>query len=820
MEKIIYPKLRIKAFFLAPLFLLLLAGFPLKGWAVGAVHAVKSGNWSDNTVWNTNTVPTSVNTVTIGSGYSVIVDLAGEKCSTLTLGDGSGSGSLVFNAGATLTMSGILTIGNTFPGNIDMTNGGILSIAKFSITNAGTWIPGSGSVILTGTAQTLPTTFVTSFNNLTIYLSSGVVKLSFKMNIANSLNIALGGLDLAGYGLTAGDLQGIKQLTNSGANQTVTVGGDGNSTVFSGIIQNGTGTITLVKNGTGTLTLLGANTYSGGTYLNAGEIDIDSPTAIGTGLFTISAGTTIDNTSGAPITLINSNTQLWNGNFTFRGSNDLNLGTGTVTLGTSPSVSVLGGTLTVGGTINDLVNSLTTVGSGTFSLASQTVQLNSLSMGSGSFISTSSSLSLTGNFSDSGTFSNNNGSVILNGTALQTISALSIPEAFNNLLFNNPSGATLYSPLSVSGSLNLSNGIINSNDSTDIIYITSTGGTSGGKAASYINGPMAKIGNSAFLFPIGGSGRYMPLAISGPATATDTILAKYTFASPVNPFSVNSPLTSVSTIEYWTISESVPTDAVYVRLYWQNASQSGISTFDSTVRVSNYSGGLWYDLGQSAITATTSGNVTSNSTISNFSNVNITFGTINNNSNPLPVTLTSFNATYIAESNSVLTNWDVASQLNNNEFTVEKTLDGIHYSLVGNLPGAGTTPFAKSYSLVDNNPIQGMSYYRLKQTDMDGYSVEFPPVAVFDGTIPTGSITIYPNPVVENTTLNYISEDNAPISVSIADLTGRIISSTEFSNVKTGENTFSINTATLNSGIYLLQVTNSKKSFYQKILKQ
>lgn len=821
MQHIYHTTAKIRTLVLSFLFLLFFAGVPQYCSAVAPpIHAIKSGNWSDNTVWNTNAVPTSVNAVTIGSSYTVTVDQAGEKCTTLALGDGTNSGSLVFNSSATLTVSGTLTVGSSYPGNIDMTNGGILSVAKFSIPDPGTWIPGTGTVILTGTAQTLPTTFVTSFNNLTIYLSSGVVKLSLNLTVANSLNIALGGLDLAGFSLTAGDLQGIKALTNSGVNQIATVGSDGNSTVFSGIIQNGTGTITLVKTGTGTLTLLGGNTYSGGTHLNEGEIDIDNATAIGTGPLTISAGTFIDNTNGAPITLTNNNVQIWNGNFTFRGSNDLNLGTGAVTLGTSPSVSVLGGTLTVGGTINDLVNSLTTVGSGTFSLGSQAVQLNALALGSGTFIATSGNLSLAGNYSDSGTFINNSGTVIFNGTTGQTVSTIAVPETFNNVTFYDASGITLSSPISISGILNLSNGIVNSNDSSDIIYVNPTASCMGGSAASYINGTMAKIGNSAFVFPIGGSGRYMPLGISAPASAIDTITAAYTFATPVNPFSLNSPLTAVSTLEYWTMGESVSTDAVKVTLYWQNASKSGIYTYDSTVRVAKYTGGAWNDLGQSSITASSSGSVTSNSTVSGFSNLLVTFGTINSSSNPLPITLTAFNAIYIEESNSVLINWDVASQLNNKEFTVEKTTDGINYMEVGSLPGAGTTPFAKSYSLVDYSPYTGLSYYRLKQTDEDGNSTGFYQVPVSINLTITGSINVYPNPVKANAVLTYISENNQPITVTISDLSGKIISSSTYQLVQKGTNSFLLNTATLMQGLYLLHVSDSRKSYYGKLVKQ
>ena len=73
---------------------------------------------------------------------------------------------------------------------------------------------------------------------------------------------------------------------------------------------------------------------------------------IGSGTLAI-AGGTIDNTTGNPATLGFNNAQVWAGNFIFAGTNDLNLGTGAVTLTSTPTVTVAAGTLTVGGAIGD-----------------------------------------------------------------------------------------------------------------------------------------------------------------------------------------------------------------------------------------------------------------------------------------------------------------------------------------------------------------------------------------------------------------------------------------------------------------------------------
>jgi autotransporter-associated beta strand protein len=128
----------------------------------------------------------------------------------------------------------------------------------------------------------------------------------------------------------------------------------------------------LTKSGSGTLTISNANSYSGGTTLSAGTLNLSNAAAIGVGTLTINGGT-LDNTSAGPITLAANNAQTWSGNFAFGGTQALNLGTGSVTLTASPTVTVNGsganGVLTVGGVISGSGFGLTKAGPGTLVLS-------------------------------------------------------------------------------------------------------------------------------------------------------------------------------------------------------------------------------------------------------------------------------------------------------------------------------------------------------------------------------------------------------------------------------------------------------------------
>ncbi len=96
-----------------------------------------------------------------------------------------------------------------------------------------------------------------------------------------------------------------------------------------------------------------------------------------------------------------------------------------------------------------------------------------------------------------------------------------------------------------------------------------------------------------------------------------------------------------------------------------------------------------------------------------------TLGTANVLTSPLPVELTTFEVRTI-DNRSVRADWQTETELNNDYFTLEKSETGSDWQIVQEIPGAGTSSVPLFYSIVDNKPFRGISYYRLKQTDFDG----------------------------------------------------------------------------------------------------
>lgn len=74
--------------------------------------------------------------------------------------------------------------------------------------------------------------------------------------------------------------------------------------------------------------------------------------------------------------------------------------------------------------------------------------------------------------------------------------------------------------------------------------------------------------------------------------------------------------------------------------------------------------------------------------------------------------------------------WTTAGENKNLYFTIERSIDGIYSSDLMQLPGAGESTGKQSYKVSDNEPANGINYYRLSQTDTDGQRQRFGIISV------------------------------------------------------------------------------------------
>lgn len=164
---------------------------------------------------------------------------------------------------------------------------------------------------------------------------------------------------------------------------------------------------------------------------------------------------------------------------------------------------------------------------------------------------------------------------------------------------------------------------------------------------------------------------------------------------------------------------------------------------------------------------------------------------------PLPVELLAFTAQ--RHGKQVDLNWATASEKNSRSFDVERSADGQQFTAILSKAGQGTSSTRTNYTAADRQPLPGLSYYRLKQIDLDGTFAYSPVVSVqSDGAVEIG---IYPNPTAGKLTISLPGAlaASAP-RVRISDLMGRVVK--ELSLPATGE----VDLSALPAGTYLVNV--------------
>ncbi len=119
---------------------------------------------------------------------------------------------------------------------------------------------------------------------------------------------------------------------------------------------------------------------------------------------------------------------------------------------------------------------------------------------------------------------------------------------------------------------------------------------------------------------------------------------------------------------------------------------------------------------------------------------------------PLPIELIKFSV--VAVSNQyVKLEWSTASETNNDYFTIERSVNGRDWEELDKISGAGNSSAILKYSTIDEKPYDGLSYYRLKQTDFDGQFTRFQIKSINLQKYKNSTLFIYPNPCSNKITM-------------------------------------------------------------------
>ncbi len=179
----------------------------------------------------------------------------------------------------------------------------------------------------------------------------------------------------------------------------------------------------------------------------------------------------------------------------------------------------------------------------------------------------------------------------------------------------------------------------------------------------------------------------------------------------------------------------------------------------------------------------------------------------------LPVKLTSFTAT--PKANTIALTWVTATEINNRGFGVEKSLDGRQWSELTFVNASAPNSNGATYSTVDFAPVDGMNFYRLRQTDLDGkFSYSAVRQVNFNGA--AEQVSVYPNPSKGYVNV-LVNVRSAQVPYSITDLSGKAVQS---GMLRTDGATNRVNIQGLRAGIYMLQVRDENGPRTAKLIVQ
>jgi hypothetical protein len=171
----------------------------------------------------------------------------------------------------------------------------------------------------------------------------------------------------------------------------------------------------------------------------------------------------------------------------------------------------------------------------------------------------------------------------------------------------------------------------------------------------------------------------------------------------------------------------------------------------------------------------------------------------------LPIELTSFAAICEESTNLVSVQWVTASEQNTSHYTIERSIDGINWELIGEQGAAGNSTNSISYQFIDNQVREFSTiYYRLNQFDLDGAKEQFGPISVECGSIENG-FKLFPNPAGNNVTAIFTGEiSEGSTSLSFYDLNGKVVKKVDYQKDKI----MNISLDEISPGCYFVRMEN------------
>jgi hypothetical protein len=759
-------------------------------------------------------------TLALGTSTLTFNGTAGKTISNTSAGSITGAGATVSitTANKTISAGTNLTIASAFAiaSAITVTNSGTVTITG-NITGAAgtsTWtnaansvLNTTGAILATGIlnasagpntvnynaagAQTIKTP-ASSYYDLVASVS-GTKSMAASVSVTD--NVTIQGTAILDEAVAAYDLSGAAGLTMTGTSEFI------------------------VRNTTNNLTKPDLT----GTYsLTGGTVTINSDPGLG------AKSTTVRGATYYNLNLIGGNQHKMLNVSSI--TNDFTVGA-TVYFNDNVALTVGGATIYSTTGSSTLADDLTT---GTY-----TITAGTFNDGGKNIIVTGAGWTKNG-----GTFTTTGTTSFTGTTTAQTIGG-SASTTFYRLVFNNTFATspqiTLGINTAASNALTMTNGIVN------LAGFTFTLGSAGAastlsRAAStttnwFYGGTLTRqwlnataitstSGNYYGLFPVGQSAAssYNPLEINSTVnpTANGSLSVLYTpsvgnSGHDLNPYYSEA---GVSVQHILDASFSTSVAGVTGGTYNLDITMTGLNPAGSVsdIRTVIYTGPTTASaVGVYVASTGTVANPTAHRTglaIADLTSKDFRLGTSNKGATPLPVEFLSLEAQ--PDGNVVDVNWSTAVEMNTDYFIVQHSKDGVVFEDVAKVQAAGNSSTLKKYSSIDSDPYDGVSYYRLKQFDLDGKFAFSNIVAVNMSS--ENEFSVFPNPAKGPFNVGISGAKGDRIHVVVRDILGKELYS-EVIVLSSDSQVITIDlSGKLSSGVYEVIASSNHKIYQKKIV--
>lgn len=421
--------------------------------------------------------------------------------------------------------------------------------------------------------------------------------------------------------------------------------------------------------------------------------------------------------------------------------------------------------------------------------------------------------------------------ITFNGTSQQTVESNSIDLRFYSITVANPAGIMLNSDVEVSNSCTLSQGRVTTGSNELSVLSTSTNALVYNNS-SYVVGTLRRAINgsstAAYTFPIGTSSNreffsLTPNNMVGvsniAATFNTSILGSLPNAAAciVNGLGISNMLNC----GYWTIEPNQQPSGGSYNITLQAKGSTNPTAHPSSLAVIKRPNGLgqWAALGTNVPSAQfTSGGVAHATCygLTSFSDFGVGYSGY-----VLPITLSAFDVKTESDDRAII-NWTTSAEMNNAYFTLERSSNGVDFEIINEQEGAGNSTTLLNYAFTDLQPLNGTSYYRLKQTDFNG-TFSYSPIKAISLNnaashhIQASDLNIYPNPSTGTFNISIRGlEKPESIAVKIFDAKGQLV----FEQTAEQMQAIHVDISTHPTGLYMAQVQIGTTTLTKQLIVQ